>query len=238
MMAREPTCRSTLNVELGPALDAALRQAAASQGCPTSKLVRALLHQALRSSQPEAAAAIEPAPGADLIALVASASNRVGASDHPGPAKAIRLAIDAPLAAELEAYKRRGQFRTRPAALRFALRAAQCAAHSLGDQGSGHGARHGPDQHSGQGAKPSVSVTADPTPLKDAVAALVRSNHELAPIGTNINQIARLLNSMHTPLRDKQAKQLEVFVGEVREHVVQASRVSSALRTMLGTFKP
>ena len=114
----------------------------------------------------------------------------VSASAAPG-----RLVLDAELANLLHQVQVQGQFRTRPAALRLVLR------HFIG-QGSTPTAEH-----------------VDAAPLKDGVAALMRSNHELLPIGKNISQIARSLNAMHGWFRDTDTKSLQVFAQAVREHV-------------------
>ena len=102
-----------------------------------------------------------------------------------------------------------GQFRTRPAALRLVLR------HFIG-----------------QGSTPTPEPV-DATPLKDGVAALMRSNHELLPIGKNINQIAKSLNAMHGGFTNTDTRNLQVFAQAVREHVEQAARVVSTIRALV-----
>jgi hypothetical protein len=126
-----------------------------------------------------------------------------------------RLVLDAELVSLLQQVQTQGQFRTRPAALRLVLR------HFLGQA---------------QG----VTTTADPvdaTPLKDGVAALMRSNHELLPIGKNINQIAKSLNAIHGGFRNTETRKLQVFAQAVREHVEQAARVVSAIRVLVTPHK-
>jgi len=128
----------------------------------------------------------------------------VSAAAAPG-----RLVLDAELASLLHQVQTQGQFRTRPAALRLVLR------HFIG-----HGAA--------QTAEP-----VDATPLKDGVAALMRSNHELLPIGKSINQIAKSLNAMHGGFRNTDTKNLQVFAHAVREHVEQAARVVTTIRALV-----
>jgi hypothetical protein len=130
-----------------------------------------------------------------------------------------RLVLDAELVSLLEQVQTQGQFRTRPAALRLVLR------HFLGQ---------------GQGQGQSVRPTAEPvdaTPLKDGVAALMRSNHELLPIGKNINQIAKALNAIHGGFRNSETRNLQVFAQAVREHVEQAARVVSTIRALVTPHK-
>jgi len=120
-----------------------------------------------------------------------------------------RLVLDAELASLLQQVQHQGQFRTRPAALRLVLR------HFIGQ---------GPTQ---------VAEPVDATPLKDGVAALMRSNHELLPIGKNINQIAKSLNAMQGGFRNTDTKNLQVFAQVVQEHVEQAARVVATMRALV-----
>jgi hypothetical protein len=120
-----------------------------------------------------------------------------------------RLVLDAELASLLHQVQVQGQFRTRPAALRLVLR------HFIG-----------------QGSTP-TSEPVDATPLKDGVAALMRSNHELLPISKNIKQIAKTLNAMQGGFRNTETKNLQVFAQAVREHVEQAARVVSTIRALV-----
>ena len=124
-----------------------------------------------------------------------------------------RLVLDAELASLLQQVQVQGQFRTRPAALRLVLR------HFIG-----------------QGPTPSAEPV-DATPLKDGVAALIRSNHELLPIGKNINQIAKSLNAMQGGFRNTDTKSLQVFAQAVREHVEQAARVVATIRALVTPHK-
>ena len=124
-----------------------------------------------------------------------------------------RLVLDAELASLLQQVQVQGQFRTRPAALRLVLR------HFIG-----------------QGATPAAE-SVDATPLKDGVAALMRSNHELLPIGKNINQIAKSLNAMQGGFRNTDTKNLQVFAQAVREHVEQAARVVASIRALVTPHK-
>ena len=124
-----------------------------------------------------------------------------------------RLVLDAELASLLQQVQVQGQFRTRPAALRLVLR------HFIG-----------------QGPTPAAE-SVDATPLKDGVAALMRSNHELLPIGKNINQIAKSLNAMHGGFRNTDTRNLQVFAQAVREHVEQASRVVATIRALVTPHK-
>lgn len=132
------------------------------------------------------------------------------ASTSAGPG---RLVLDAELASLLQQVQTQGQFRTRPAALRLVLR------HFIG-----------------QGTTPTAELV-DATPLKDGVAALMRSNHELLPIGKNINQIAKSLNAMHGGFRNTDTKNLQVFARAVRQHVEQAARVVSTIRALVTPHK-
>jgi len=124
-----------------------------------------------------------------------------------------RLVLDAELASLLQQVQVQGQFRTRPAALRLVLR------HFIG-----------------HGSTPTAEPV-DATPLKDGVAALMRSNHELLPIGKNINQIAKSLNAMHGGFRNTDTKNLQMFAQAVREHVEQAARVVSTIRALVTPHK-
>ena len=124
-----------------------------------------------------------------------------------------RLVLDAELASLLQQVQAQGQFRTRPAALRLVLR------HFIG-----------------QGATPAAEPV-DATPLKDGVAALMRSNHELLPIGKNINQIAKSLNAMQGGFRNSDTKNLQVFAQAVREHIEQAARVVATIRALVTPHK-
>ena len=117
--------------------------------------------------------------------------------------------LDAELVSLLQQVQVQGQFRTRPAALRLVLR------HFIG-----------------QGSTPAAEPV-DATPLKDGVAALMRSNHELLPIGKNINQIAKSLNAMQGGFRNTDTKNLQVFAQAVREHVEQAARVVASIRALV-----
>jgi hypothetical protein len=139
------------------------------------------------------------------------------APEAPGSSSAAatpgRLVLDAELASLLQQVQAQGQFRTRPAALRLVLR------HFIG-----------------QGSRPAAEPV-DATPLKDGVAALMRSNHELLPIGKNINQIAKSLNAMHGGFRNTDTKSLQAFAQAVREHVEQASRVVSTIRALVTPHK-
>jgi hypothetical protein len=128
-----------------------------------------------------------------------------------------RLVLDAELVSLLQQVQTQGQFRTRPAALRLVLR------HFLG-------------QSQGQSVTPTAEPV-DATPLKDGVAALMRSNHELLPIGKNINQIAKSLNAIHGGFRNTETRKLQVFAQAVREHVEQAARVVSAIRALVTPHK-
>ena len=124
-----------------------------------------------------------------------------------------RLVLDAELASLLQQVQAQGQFRTRPAALRLVLR------HFIG-----------------QGPTPAAE-SVDATPLKDGVAALMRSNHELLPIGKNINQIAKSLNAMQGGFRNTDTRNLQVFAQAVREHVEQAARVVATIRALVTPHK-
>ena len=88
----------------------------------------------------------------------------------------------------------------------------------------------------GQGSTPAAEPV-DATPLKDGVAALMRSNHELLPIGKDINQIAKSLNAMHGGFRTADTQNLQAFAQAVRAHVEQAARVVSTIRALVSPHK-
>jgi hypothetical protein len=131
----------------------------------------------------------------------------------PSAAAPGRLVLDAELASLLQQVQAQGQFRTRPAALRLVLR------HFIG-----------------QGSAPNAEPV-DATPLKDGVAALMRSNHELLPISKNINQIAKSLNAAQGGFRNTDTKTLLVFAQAVREHVERAAKVVSTVRALVTPHK-
>lgn len=151
------------------------------------------------------------------LAQEAASADTAHQQVHPGPdasaAAPGRLVLDAELASLLQQVQVQGQFRTRPAALRLVLR------HFIG-----------------QGPTPAAE-SVDATPLKDGVAALMRSNHELLPIGKNINQIAKSLNAMQGGFRNTDTKNLQVFAQAVREHVEQAARVVASIRLLVTPHK-
>ena len=146
-----------------------------------------------------------------------AASADTGHQQQSGPdasaAAPGRLVLDAELASLLQQVQAQGQFRTRPAALRLVLR------HFIG-----------------QGPTPAAEAV-DATPLKAGVAALMRSNHELLPIGKNINQIAKSLNARQGGFRNTDTKNLQVFAQAVREHVEQAARVVASIRALVTPHK-
>ena len=156
----------------------------------------------------------------ELAAHAAPDEQSTEAADRPGTQTPLphavaapgRLVIDAELASLLRQVQQQGQFRTRPAALRLVLR------HFLG-----------------QGAAPPQPI--DATPLKDGVAALMRSNHELLPIGRSINQIARSLNATEGGFRTVDTRSLQAFAQALRVHVDQAARVVSTLRGLVTPHK-
>lgn len=151
------------------------------------------------------------------LAQEAASADTAHQQVHPGPdasaAAPGRLVLDAELASLLQQVQAQGQFRTRPAALRLVLR------HFIG-----------------QGQTPAAE-SVDATPLKDGVAALMRSNHELLPIGKNINQIAKSLNAMQGGFRNTDTKNLQVFAQAVRDHVEQAARVVATIRALVTSHK-
>jgi hypothetical protein len=146
-----------------------------------------------------------------------AASADIGHQQQSGPdpsaAAPGRLVLDAELASLLQQVQAQGQFRTRPAALRLVLR------HFIG-----------------QGSAPNAEPV-DATPLKDGVAALMRSNHELLPISKNINQIAKSLNAAQGGFRNTDTKTLLVFAQAVREHVERAAKVVSTVRALVTPHK-
>jgi Bacterial mobilisation protein (MobC) len=87
-----------------------------------------------------------------------------------------------------------------------------------------------------QGTTPTAEPI-DAIPLKEGVAALMRSNHELLPIGKNINQIAKSLNAMQGGFRNADTQNLQVFAQAVREHVEQAARVVATVRALVTPHK-
>lgn len=124
--------------------------------------------------------------------------------------RAGRLDLDTELAQMLETIKTEGQFRSRPAALRLVLR-----------------------QFLGQGKGQASPAAIDAAPLKDAVAALIRANHELVPIGRNLNQVAKALNQQRVSVKLIDVMTLQDVVAGVRAHVDQAAKVSAALCSLI-----
>jgi hypothetical protein len=170
-----------------------------------------------------AAAAIDRTPSQWTRELIQRQLNAAASSPAPKPGQATgdkparkarvgHMDLDAELASMLDEVTAQGHFRSRPAALRLVLR-----------------------QFLGKGQ--AVAVPIDAAPLKDAVAALMRSNHELVPIGTNLNQIAKQLNALQGVFKTADAKQLTVFVGEVRGHVDKAARLAADLGALLTPHK-
>ena len=139
---------------------------------------------------------------------LASGGAPATSSTPVGVAKPGRVVLDSELASLLDQVRERGQFRTRPATLRLVLKT-----------------------FLGQGLAAAQRI--DAAPLKDAVAALMRSNHELLPIGTNINQIAKSLHAMQGSFGAGDAARLASFAGSVRTHVEVASRLTADLRGLL-----
>lgn len=126
------------------------------------------------------------------------------------PERAGRLDLDLELAQMLETIKTEGQFRSRPAALRLVLR-----------------------QFFGQGKGQAAPAPIDVAPLKDVVAALMRANHELVPIGRNLNQVAKALNQQRVSLRLVDEMTLQDAIAGVKAHVDQAAKVSAALSSLI-----
>lgn len=182
----------------------------------TPSPLRATLHvdvgSDLKARLRAAAAALGRTPSQWTLELIqrelASAAAPATGTTPVGVAKPSRVVLDAELASLLEQVRERGQFRTRPATLRLVLKTFL-------------------------GHEPAASQRIDAAPLKDAVAALMRSNHELLPIGTNINQIAKSLHAMQGAFGAGDAAQLASFVGSVRAHVDVASRLTADLRGLL-----
>ena len=163
-----------------------------------------------------AAAALGRTPSQWTLELI---QRELAAGDAPatssalvGAAKPGRVVLDAELASLLDQVRERGQFRTRPATLRLVLKTFL-------------------------GKELTEPQRIDAAPLKDAVAALMRSNHELLPIGTNINQIAKSLHAMQGSFGAGDATQLASFAGSVRAHVDVASRLTADLRGLLTPHK-
>lgn len=126
------------------------------------------------------------------------------------PERAGRLDLDVELAKMLETIKTEGQFRSRPAALRLVLR-----------------------QFLGQGKGQVAPAPIDSAPLKDAVSALMRSNHELVPIGRNLNQVAKSLNQQRVSLRLIDEMTLQNAIAGVKAHIDQAAKVTATLRSLI-----
>ena len=207
---RPPLPRATLHVDVGPELSARVRAAAAAGGLTPSEWTRDLLQREL-AQDPVSADTDHPQPYPEP-----AASNQ---SSSTTPANSGRLVLDAELAKLLQQVQIQGQFRTRPAALRLVLR------HFIG-QGS--------SAATAAAARPQPVDTA---PLKDGVAALMRSNHELLPIGKNIYRLAQSLNGSHGDDRNADTQQLQAFAQAVREHVEKAARVVSTLRALVTPHK-
>ena len=119
-----------------------------------------------------------------------------------------RVMLDAEVSALLDEAQARGKFLTRPAALRLVL-----------------------TSFLNQPASDTRPVDAEP--LKDAVAALMRSNHELVSIGSRLTDISRSLQADRTGLGRAQAAQLQALSAEVRTHVDLAARLTASLRRLV-----
>lgn len=201
--------RIALHVDVGPALRARLDAAAAASGRSPSQLTRELLARSLAQVDAgEAASAPQPPSG----------------THAPGAGR--RIELDAALSAQLDAYKARGGFRSRPAAIRFALETATQYRKSQAARVS----EPKPAPSAGQ------IEPLDPAWLKDATQTLIQSNSALQPIGNNLNQIARSLNAMPGLLNGNDAKAIADAQKLIREHVEQAARLVYALRTYITPF--
>ena len=145
--------------------------------------------------------------GQQLAAPAAGLANK--------PDRAGRLDLDTELTEMLEQIKTQGQFRSRPAALRLVLR------QFLG-------------QSTGQPSQDQAAPAAiDPTPLKEAVTALMRSNHELVPMGRNLNQVAKSLNQQRVSVKVIDVMTLQDVSATLKAHIEQAAKVTSALRSLV-----
>lgn len=149
----------------------------------------------------------------ELIRRELDAVESPAGGTHPTPAdptaKPGRVMLDAEVSALLDEAQARGKFRTRPAALRLVLTS------FLNQQTPG-------------------TRPVDAEPLKDAVAALMRSNHELVSIGSRLADISRSAVADRTgPGRAQVAQQVQALAAEVRTHVDFAARLTAALRRLL-----
>lgn len=208
MSTKPPTRRSALHVDLGAELEAQLRAAAAAQCVSPSQWTRAAIQEGLLAGAPSAVTQLKAE--APIHPQTQEGASRAQAS--PKSERISRLDLDAELAQMLEAINTKGQFRNRPAALRLVLRQYLC-------------------QMQGQGQ--TTPAAADVAPLKDAVAALMRSNHELVPMGRNLTQVAKSLHQQRVSLRVIDVMKLEAVAKRLKEHVAQASQVTAALRSLV-----
>jgi hypothetical protein len=185
----QPLRRSTFTVDLGPELSAQLRAAAAAVGRTPSQLTRELIQREMLGT------------GASQV----SAPGAAPAAEPSRPGRVGHMQLDAELAGMAKRVQEQGQFRSRPAALKVALR--------------------------------QFLTGQDTSSLKDGVTALARSNHELLPIGRNLNQIAKQLNAMVAGVRPNELRNIDAFVAELREHLEMTSQLASASRAVVTSHK-
>lgn len=195
-----------LVVDAGPLREAAARAAEAAQ-TTLSAWVRNAIANELAAGQ--SVQRTPPQPSRQPIPPLITKDERAAQINRTkDTGKPLRLQLDATTAERLEAYRRRGNFRSRPAALRFALHAA------------------------------TTPEAIDVAPLKAAVAALIKSNSEIGPIGNNLNQIARALNTAMGRVAQRELDHLNVFMPEVQRHRERAARVANLLAAFITPHKP
>lgn len=216
---RSPS-RSTFTVDIGAALRARLNAAAAASGRSPSQFTRELLTRSLAhpggQRQPSIAEDAASLPNTGPVPTSPAGVGR-------------RIELDHDLAAQLDAYKERGGFRSRPAAIRFALETAtQYRKAAAAPAASAPAAEAAPAT---EGFEP-----LDPAWLKDATQVLIQSNSALQPIGNNLNQIARSLNAMPGLLNANDAKAIADAQKQIRAHVEEAARLVYSLRTYITPF--
>lgn len=208
-----PTPRGHLAVKAG-LLRPKVEAAAKASGLSLSDwLKRAIVRELAIAGLPAVnATAPQPRPldptSRDLQPLITPTERDAQTAGTRPPGKPLRLQLDPPTAERLEAYRQRGHFRSRPAALRFALHAATAA------------------------------DAIDVAPLAAAVAALIKASADIGPIGNNLNQIARALNAAVGQVGQRELDHLNIFMPEVQRHLARASQVAHLLDAFITPQRP
>lgn len=203
---RKQLRRHQVVVDAGPLREAAERAAQAAQ-TTLSAWVRNAIANELAAGQ--TGHRTPPQPSRQPIPpLITPAERDAQTAGTRPPGKPLRLQLDPPTAERLEAYRQRGHFRSRPAALRFALHAATAA------------------------------DAIDVAPLAAAVAALIKASADIGPIGNNLNQIARALNAAVGQVGQRELDHLNIFMPEVQRHLARASQVAHLLDAFITPQRP